>query len=149
MKYFKISLFFLVVLFFLFWLYCSSLIGVQKEVKNTLKTLRSEIKSQGFQPSFFVISGRRWHWDNWLLNQLGGAAKKSKHLSGLAIDIIILDVNQDGKMNANDVDIVRRILDKKIIKNKGGLGTYKNESGFFNRQMIHFDLRGKSARWNR
>ena len=41
------------------------------------------------------------------------------------------------------------ILDKKIIKSKGGIGTYKNESGFFNRQMIHFDSRGTKARWHR
>ena len=41
------------------------------------------------------------------------------------------------------------ILDKKIIKRKGGIGTYKNEEGFFNRQMIHFDSRGTKARWHR
>jgi len=59
------------------------------------------------------------------------------------------DVNSDGKKNAQDVDIVYNILNDQIIKDKGGIGTYKNERGFLNRRMVHFDCRGYRARWHR
>jgi len=110
--------------------------------------LKTEVRKQGYQTRFFVISGRRYALDNWLLNKFGGASSKSKHLKGQAIDIIVLDVNDDGNINSTDVDIVYKILDKIIILNKGGLGIYKKQKGFFNRQMIHFDCRGTNARWN-
>ncbi|MEL7123848.1 MAG: hypothetical protein AAFO07_30695 [Bacteroidota bacterium] len=131
------------------WFYTNSLIGVDKQVKNYYRVLKKEIKEVGYKPSVFVISGRRWKWDNDLLSKFGGAAKNSRHKLGEAIDIIVLDINQDGKSDARDVDIVYEILDRQIIKDKGGLGTYKNENGFFNRQMVHFDCRGYKARWHR
>lgn len=79
--------------------------------------------------------------------KFSGAAKDSRHLVGDAIDFIVFDVNNDGISNNKDVEIVFDILDKEIIKNKGGIGTYKNEHSFINRQMIHIDCRGYRARW--
>lgn len=38
-------------------------------------------------------------------------------------------------------------MDKEIIKDKGGVGTYKNQGSFMS-QMIHIDCRGTKARWN-
>jgi len=149
MNFLKIIIITLTILLGLILLYTSSLIGVNDKAKNYLKTLTKELKKKGYEPNFFVISGRRWYLDNLLLNKFGGASSKSRHLKGEAIDIIVLDVNNDGQRNALDVSIVYNMLDKKIIKNHGGLGTYKNEQGFFNQQMIHFDSRGKKARWNR
>jgi len=73
----------------------------------------------------------------------------SRHLRGEAIDFIVFDVNEDGNSDHKDVDIVYEILDRKIVKNSGGIGTYKNETGFINRQMIHIDCRGSRARWAR
>lgn len=136
-------------LLFLSWLYANSLIFVHPLSKSWLAELKQELKTQNYNPSFFVISGKRYERDNWLLSKFGGAAKKSQHLKGSAIDIIVLDVNRDGQSNARDVDLVFKILDRKIVKDKGGIGTYKKESGFFNRQMIHFDSRGSRARWHR
>ena len=133
----------------LLWLYASSLIGVNEKAKQYLITLKQELKKDDLSPSIYVISGRRWKLDNYLLNKLSGAASRSQHLVGNAIDIIVLDVNQDGTANKKDVDLVYNILNERIIKNKGGIGTYKNENEFFSRQMIHFDCRGVSARWNR
>ncbi len=131
------------------WLYTNSLLGVKDKAKEYLSLLETELIDQGYKAKYFVISGRRWKFDNYLLTKFGGAAKNSKHKRGEAIDIIVLDVNNDEKINGDDVDIVFSILDKKIIRDKGGLGTYKNEPGFFNRQMVHFDCRGKKSRWNR
>lgn len=149
MKIIKRILLTLFILLGLFWIYSSSLIGVNEQAKIYLQTLDKTVKAEGYQSNYYVISGRRWKPDNYLLNKFGGASSKSKHLKGQAIDILVLDVNGDGKRNFKDVDIIYKILDKKIIQNKGGLGSYKNTNGFFSRQMIHFDCRGKRARWNR
>ena len=62
---------------------------------------------------------------------------------------MVMDVNDDGHMNAEDVDIVYKLLDEKIVKGTGGLGTYKSEWGIWNRQMVHLDCRQKRMRWRR
>ncbi len=142
----KIPIIFLILLGSI-WLYTNSLIGVDVTAKKYLYELKHELKELGYQPNLFVSGGRRYKLDNYLLNKYAGGAKNSLHLKGKAIDLIILDVNKDGKRNSKD--IVYRILDKKIIGNKGGLGSYKNVNGFLSRQMIHFDSRGYKARRNR
>ena len=131
------------------WFYTNSLIGVNPTVKEYYSELQNELTNSGYKARMFVISGRRWGIDNWFLSQFGSASSKSRHKHGEAIDIIVLDVNDDGESNSQDVDIVYKLLNKKIIRSKGGIGPYKNESGFFNRQMVHFDCRGKRARWHR
>jgi uncharacterized protein YcbK (DUF882 family) len=127
--------------------YTQSLWGVKEQSKIYLQQLRVELTKQGYKPAFYTLCGRRYWLDNALLSVLGGASIKSHHLKGEAIDIVVLDVNSDGEKNAQDVEIVYNILDKKIIGNKGGIGTYKTENDFFSRQMVHFDCRGTKARW--
>lgn len=51
-------------------------------------------------------------------------------------------------MDEKDVNLVVKILESLIGPN-GGIGTYKTETLFWNRQMVHFDSRGHKARWNR
>lgn len=131
------------------WFYTNSLIGVTEESITFYNELKTELKAKGYYPRMFAISGRRWALDNWILTNWGGAAPKSKHLMGQAVDIIVLDVNDDGKSNSMDVDIVYKLLNEKIVSNNGGIGTYKNEKGFLDRQMVHFDCRGYRARWHR
>lgn len=104
-------------------IYTSCLIGVNPVSKQYLDSLSSELKSKGYDDAYFVLSGKRWAWHNAFLVKFGGAASKSRHLKGEAIDIIILDVNDDGKRDAKDVDIVYDILNTKIIRSKGGIGT--------------------------
>lgn len=133
----------------LVWLYTGSLIGVEETTLAKYRALRESLAEKGHDPRLFVISGRRYWLDNKLLAAFGGASRNSRHLHGNALDIIVLDVNDDGVADRRDVDIVHRILDRELIGDKGGVGTYKNEAGFLNRQMVHFDLRGHRARWNR
>jgi len=158
MKYFKKFLKILAILviialliFLGFWLHAISLYGVHPKVKEYNKQLQKELKAYGYADSYIITSAKRPKWHNDLLVRFGsGAVKKSQHLHGNAIDIMVLDVNKDGKSDRKDVDIVFDILDKKIIKNKGGIGTYYHKAGnFFDRQMVHFDCRGKRARWRR
>lgn len=142
-----ISIALLLVLFY--WLHAFLLIGVKKQSKIFYQQLKEELQKGDYSPSFFIISGKRYGWDNGFLSEFGNAVKNSKHLNGEAIDIIVLDVNQDGASDEKDVDIVFKILNEKIVKNAGGIGTYKKSSGFLNRQMVHFDCRGYWARWHK
>lgn len=149
MKILKFAFLFLSILLLSFLVYANALIGVDIQAKAYLADLEQKVKDKGYKAQFYVVSGKRCKLHNYLLARFGGAASKSRHLTGQAIDIIVLDVNKDGKINTNDVNIIYNILDTEIIKNKGGLGSYKNESSFFDRQMLHFDSRGSKARWHR
>jgi hypothetical protein len=88
------------------WFYTNSLIGVEPQVKAYYVDLKAALKRQGYKARLIAVSGRRLEWDNYLLSEFGGAAKNSKHKSGFAIDVIVLDVNDDGAINSTDVNIV-------------------------------------------
>ena len=130
-------------------IYLQSLGGVHLKTIEHYKALQTEVKAQGYAANWIVTSTVRPKWFNDILVKYGGAASKSQHLVGRAIDIVVLDVNSDGSSDSKDVDIIYNILNKKIIRSKGGIGTYKNEHSFMDRQMVHFDSRGFRARWHR
>ncbi|MEM7048562.1 MAG: hypothetical protein AAF604_02835 [Acidobacteriota bacterium] len=129
--------------------YTSSLAGVDDATVGVYRALKAELEERGHQPRLWVLSGRRFALDNALLTQWSGASRNSLHLRGDAIDLLVLDVDGDGRSDGRDVDIVYRILDRSLIRDAGGVGTYKGEADFFSRQMVHFDLRGHRARWHR
>jgi uncharacterized protein YcbK (DUF882 family) len=131
-----------------FLLYCNSFDQVNPTTIELYGQLKTELKKKGYDDKLLVISSKRASWHNNILT-LFGASSKSRHLGGDAIDFMVLDVNGDGEFDSNDVDIVYTILDKTIIRNKGGLGTYKSEAGIWNRQMIHLDCRPNRTRWHR
>lgn len=133
----------------LFFLYCNNTSGVDKKTLLFYKQLRDTLKKRNLPAHTLIISAKRFKWHNALQVKFSGAAKNSRHLKGEAIDLLVFDINSDGKSNKSDVDIVYKILDKEIIKGKGGIGTYKNGNSFIERQMIHIDCRGTRARWNR
>lgn len=150
MKKFLIRLFFVILIIGGgIWVYCCSLINVHPTAIQYFEQLKTETVAQGYRPSFYVLSGKRNKYHNQFLTRFGGAASQSRHLKGEAIDVVVLDVNRDGVANTKDVDIIYNILNQKIVGNKGGVGTYKNQSGLFNRQQVHFDCRGYLARWHR
>ncbi|MDW8295549.1 MAG: hypothetical protein RMJ97_01575 [Raineya sp.] len=66
------------------------------------------------------------------------------------MDFWLGDINKDGKKNTQDVDdfvqVVREV-EKENSTLIGGVGTYKNK--FFSRMMVHVDVRGYWASWNR
>ena len=149
LKTFLIILSIPLLLFIGYAIYLQSLGGIHSKTVEYYKALQAEVKAQGYSPNWIVISTVRPKWFNDLLVRYGGAASKSQHLVGKAIDIVVLDVNGDGDSDDKDVDIIYNILNKKIIRSKGGLGTYKNETLFMDKQMVHFDSRGFRKRWHR
>ncbi len=126
------------------------MIGVNPQSVVYYHVLQQQLKAKGYAPRFWIISTVRPQWLNDLLVAIGdGAAPKSRHIVGEAIDIVVMDVNQDGKSNHEDVSIVRDILAKEVIGQNGGIGTYPHAFDFCSRQMVHFDCRGYAARWER
>ena len=75
----------IITLFTVLWIYANSLIGVNSKSKEFLNQLKSALVDKGYRSNYFVISGRRWKLDNYILNQFGGAAKNSRHLKGEAM----------------------------------------------------------------
>lgn len=132
----------------LFFLVNNNISLVSPVTQQYYSELKSSLRTRGYSPKLLVISTKRPDWLNQLLVRFNGAANNSQHLPGNAIDFLVFDVNGNGSSNAKDVEIVYQILDKEIIGDKGGLGTYKNSGCFFNRQMIHIDCRGRRARIN-
>lgn len=110
--------------------------------------LKETMKREGYKDRMIVVCTKRSAWVNFILNKISQAELNSRHLKGEAIDILVGDINSDGKINGKDVDIVFQILDNEIIKGQGGIGTYKNKNILL-KQMVHFDCRGYKARWHR
>lgn len=132
---------------FLFYFNNTALANPKTRVFYT--SLKDSLRQNGYAARLLVISTKRVKWHNDFQVRFSGAAKESRHLVGDAIDFIVFDVNRDGLADGKDVDIVFNFLDKYIIKDKGGIGTYKGENSFIDRQMIHIDCRGYRSRWAR
>ena len=101
--------------------------------------LKLTLEEQKFDPNGFKVRDGHRHPN---YNSKRGGAKLSQHMAGKATDIVIMDINFDGNANQIDKDIVLKLLNKDIIGNKGGIGRYPGS------MVIHFDVRGKRARWD-
>lgn len=75
-------------------------------------------------------------------NAAVGGAPKSRHQYGEAIDLLVGDVNHDGRLDPCDKEPMLTLLDTKIIGSQGGVGKYPHS------QVIHMDVRGYRARWD-
>lgn len=140
---FIISVIVILVLLVVF-LAATSLSSVNDEVKALYKELKIEVKSEGYKANFFPISGKRPKFFNRFLPL---AMEESEHFNGNALDIFVLDINEDQRINNEDVKIVYDILDQKIVKDKGAVGQYIDSASFLGKQMVHFDNRGEKVRW--
>ncbi len=133
----------------IFLLYFNNTRRVNPKTTAFYNALKDTLRQRDFSVNLLVISTKRFKWHNDIQAKFSGAAKESRHLIGDAIDFIVFDINNDGNSDSKDVDIVFNILDNDIIKDGGGIGVYKNENNFINKQMIHIDCRGYEARWSR
>lgn len=128
-----------------FFIHFNNTKGVNPIVDSYYSNLKKSLKKKGYTINLLVISTKRFKWENKLYQKISIAAPNSNHLTGDAIDILVGDINADGKIN--DINIVYQILDTEIVKDKGGIGVYKNQ-GFITKQMIHIDCRAEKKRWN-
>lgn len=101
--------------------------------------LQVALERKGYNKKGFTITnGHRHPRDN---NRVGGA-KRSRHIKGEAIDIRINDIDNSGKFEQKDKEIVLELLEHEIIKSEGGIGKYPGT------RAVHFDVRGYRARWD-
>lgn len=148
-KILNLLLFIFILTIVLFFLYFNNTNLVSTNTRVFYTDLKDSLRKKGYNTRLLVISTKRFKWHNDFQVKFSGAAKESRHLTGDAIDFIVFDINKDGKEDNKDIEIVYNILDKSIIKDKGGIGTYTGEKSFFDQQMIHIDSRGYKSRWAR
>lgn len=149
---FKVFKYFLLTFFgFAVYVYFAqaSLTGMQPRVLRKHNVVKERLKAKGLEPDYFVCSAGRPKWVNAMLPT---SAKNSLHRKNAAIDIYIMDVDQDGDWDRNDIELVKRELeyvDRNYPGLRGGLGTYYTAPFFPAQRTLHFDCRGYSARWAR
>lgn len=114
-----------------FWLVDKKMLYMILEFINTLE-------EKGLNKYGFYVRESHRHPK---LNKMRGGASKSQHLFGKAADLVIEDINNDGKKNAEDKAIALEILEA-IVGNNGGMGLYPGT------MTIHIDSRGYHARWD-
>jgi len=113
---------------------------IQKELLYKLLALQDALEELGYnKEGFDVINGFRHP----AYNEKVGGASKSRHILGEALDLRINDINGDGRRTQKDKQIVLDLLEKHIIKDKGGIGRYPGT------MSVHFDVRGYKARWDK
>ena len=106
----------------------------------TLELQQSLEKKKYNKNAFKIVNGHRHP----SFNIKVGGASQSKHILGQAIDLSVRDINKDGAITKLDKSIVLEILEKEVIKDKGGIGKYPHSE-----TAIHYDVRGYRARWDK
>lgn len=112
---------------------------IAPETLNIFEQLLLELEEKELNPKQLAIASA---FRTPSYNKKVGGATCSQHQYGTALDLTVGDINDDGNADRKDRKIVYDILDKKLVKNKGGVGKYKHAP-----RLIHFDTRGKRARW--
>ena len=108
---------------------------IDRKVLYLLLDIQDELEQAGLdRDGIRIISGHRTPGHN---SNVGGK-KESRHLTGDALDLMIGDINRDGKEDRQDKKIIIPILNRLVGKN-GGLGVYA--------RSVHIDVRGYRARW--
>lgn len=114
--------------------------GMDKRILFKLLELQQALKSRGYNPyGFRASTGHRTPEFNEALN----GASKSRHIAGEAVDLVIGDIDGNGRYTEADKSIVLELCEKEIIKNEGGIGRYPGT------RVVHIDVRGYRARWDK
>ncbi len=112
---------------------------MDKKVLEIYQNLLQELLKKGFETDRIRITSAL---RNPTYNLMVNGASCSQHQLGTALDISVGDINGDGASDYKDRAEVYSILEYKLVKNDGGIGKYPNSP-----KLIHFDTRGKRARW--
>ena len=112
---------------------------IDKRLLHRILDLQKELERKDLDPNGFRV---RYGHRTPRLNEKVEGAKASRHILGEAADLVIGDINKDGKYTATDKEIVLKLLDKKVIGKRGGLGRYPGT------KTVHIDVRGEKARWD-
>lgn len=112
---------------------------IDKAILYKIIDLREELEQNNYRSNGFKV---RHGYRTPEHNESVGGASKSRHIKGEAVDMVVLDINRDGKYSDEDKQIIIDLLERKIIKNEGGIGKYPGT------RTVHMDVRGYRARWD-
>ncbi len=112
---------------------------INKKVLHKFLELQDELERKGYNRKAYVIRNGHRHPH---YNKAVGGASLSRHILGEAIDLGIRDIDQNGRYEEKDKQIVLDLLDQKIIRSMGGVGKYPGT------RAVHLDVRGYRARWD-
>lgn len=147
----KFLIIFTILLVIGFGLKCFFIRPANKEVTTKLFLIESELKSMGYRPIWFMISGRR----DKLLTKLSYNNLKSgsPHLLGIAIDIEVIDIDGDFDFDEKDINLFLEAnsrVEKQNPNLRGAVGTYRGpNSDWLEWHQIHIDTKGISKRYNK
>lgn len=113
--------------------------GIDQDILFKILALQDALTANGYNRNAFKITHGHRHPS---FNQQVGGTSKSRHIAGEAVDMVIGDINNDGKYSKADKAIVLELCEKEIIGNTGGIGRYPDT------RTVHIDVRGYQARWD-
>jgi uncharacterized protein YcbK (DUF882 family) len=120
---------------------------LQERLLTKLELTLAKLNEKGIAtPTLQIMSGYRTPAYNRSLRNVG----KSRHLFGDAADVLVGDLNRDGKNNAKDAAFLRGIVaeveaDGHPVVLAGGVGLYSKTHT--HGPFVHIDARGHRARW--
>lgn len=112
---------------------------IDEKLPLAILEIQKSLRQKGYNPDGFKITYGHRHPKK---NEEKHGASLSKHIKGQAIDMVIYDINKDGRYTKEDKEIVLDIAENEVIKNMGGIGRYPGS------RTVHIDVRGTRARWD-
>ncbi|MEZ5045026.1 MAG: D-Ala-D-Ala carboxypeptidase family metallohydrolase [Saprospiraceae bacterium] len=112
---------------------------IDNEILYKLLELQEKLSENGYDRNGFRVKEGYRHPN---YNEKVGGASSSRHIRGEAVDMVIKDVNKDGRYSEKDKMIILELCEDHVIGNKGGIGKYPGT------KIVHIDVRGRKARWN-
>jgi uncharacterized protein YcbK (DUF882 family) len=123
---------------------------IDRRVLVKLLLILEQLQRGGFDPrAFTIISAHRTervnqHLYRYRMKTFGATAlaRRSYHLRGQALDLIIGDLDRDGRVSYADHEVMIcaiRAAERIKPRLRGGLGLYRGS--------IHTDVRGHAAHW--
>jgi hypothetical protein len=119
---------------------CVQFLLIDPRVLHATLELMDKLGERGLNRNGFTIRLAHRHPR---FNKAEGGVSGSRHIRGQAIDILVRDINQDGRVTYADKEIVLDIVENEVIRSKGGVGRYPHS------MVVHYDTRGYKARWDK
>ncbi|MFC2107819.1 hypothetical protein ACFLRY_05750 [Bacteroidota bacterium] len=121
-------------------LYITRLPGGEKITKKK-HLIATKLEEKGYHGGYIIISEKRHKWYNSLLTN---SVDRSYHMKGMAVDFWLMDLNDDGKWDKKDIELMVKIIgevEKDNPELKGWTGTYLSK-GALSSRMVHTDVSG-------
>jgi hypothetical protein len=131
-------------------MFLGGLMGANEDIKTKIQLIEAELRSQNYHPKWVIISQKR---SQYLNDLLANSTKESFHLKGLAIDLFVFDINNDGSYDNEDIKLLIAAIHTVEASHpnlRGGFFDYTlPKHGIVARHMVHIDTRGSRVQGSR